>query len=189
MHQKTKTEVFAIVRTETLAAHRLEDVAEARDGCRDAYTRLILSVESKMYRIARSILRQDADCSDALQEALLRGWKSISRLRDPQLFEPWLMRILVRECYRIAKKRRPQEEYLDARIHHDPDIAWHMDMRSALDMLPEHERIALVMHYNLDYSVKTMSNILKTPEGTVKTWLSRGRKHLIDIWKEDMHEN
>ena len=48
----------------------------------------------------------DADCADAIQEALLRAWLQLPKLRNHQLFEHWLVRIVLRECYRITKRRK-----------------------------------------------------------------------------------
>lgn len=161
-----------------------KDVEKACFGDQHAFERLIAKAENKMYRIARTILRQDADCADATQEALFRAWKSLPGLRDKSLFEPWLMRILVRECYRLIGRNKQLETFVPE--IHEPQGNWEfgVDMRRALDRLPVHERMVLMLHYTLDYSIKDVASILKIPAGTVKSRLYRGREHMARIWKE-----
>jgi len=166
------------------------NVSKACMGDDKAYERLIIPLENKMYRVARSVLFSDSDCCDAIQETLLRAWKKIPQLKDKTLFEPWLMRILVHECYRTARKNKryeqtPFNDELLFEIQESPaDLDLSMDLRRMLDTLPPHERMALILYYTLDYKVKDIAGILDIPEGTVKSQLSRGRSHLAKKLKE-----
>ena len=70
--------------------------------------------ERKLYRIARTMLSSDADCEDAVQEALLKAWAKIHTLRESAWFETWLVRILINECRQIWRKRpRAEVELID----------------------------------------------------------------------------
>ena len=62
------------------------------------YMMRVRSMERKLYRIAHAILWSDADCADAIQEAVFKGWMKKSGLRDERYFETWLVRILINEC-------------------------------------------------------------------------------------------
>jgi len=163
-----------------------DDVNKACTGDQRAFERLILKLENKLYRVARTVLLQDADCADAIQETLLRAWKRIPQLQDQALFEPWLMRILIRECYRLLKRNRRYEKYIyhEREVAADPEVS--LDMRRILDTLPTHERVVLLLHYALDYGVKEISVMLRIPVGTVKSRLARARSHLSQKWKEDI---
>ena len=55
----------------------------------------VRQMEGKMYRMARSMLRSDSDCCDALQNAVFAAWRKLPSLREEAQFEPWLMRILL----------------------------------------------------------------------------------------------
>ena len=57
--------------------------------------------ERRLYRVARTMLRSDADCEDAVQEALLKAWSKLGSLREEQFFETWLIRILINECRKL----------------------------------------------------------------------------------------
>jgi RNA polymerase sigma-70 factor (ECF subfamily) len=161
------------------------DAVKAFSENKKEFERLILPLENKMYRVARTVLHSDADCADAIQEALLRAWKKMPQLKDGSLFEPWLMRILLRECYRLIGRNKNQGNVLAFEEAYSGDIDLSLDMRRMLDTLPYHERIVLILHYTLDYGVKEVADMLSIPQGTVKSRLARGRQHLAEKIKEE----
>lgn len=140
---------------------------------RAEYTERVRACERRLYRVARTMLHSEADCEDAVQEALLRAWAKLYTLREPAYFETWLIRILINQCRQLCR-RRPAEvvalpEDLPAAEADDSDLL------DALLALPEKPRIALELHYIEGYSVKACARMLAVPEGTVKWRLSRGR--------------
>jgi RNA polymerase sigma-70 factor (ECF subfamily) len=153
-------------------------------GDKTAYSKLILGMEHKLYRISRSVLRDDADCADAIQEALIRAWLRISSLRDPALFEHWLARILLRECYRIAKKTNRYDIRNETPAHADPDHAQRMAVEDAVYKLKADLRAPLILHHMMGYKVYEVAKMLSIPEGTVKSRLLRARQNLKSIIKE-----
>jgi RNA polymerase sigma-70 factor (ECF subfamily) len=160
------------------------EVTKACAGDQKAFERLIVPLENKMYRVARTVLLRDADCADAMQEALLRAWSKMPQLQDGALFEPWLMRILVRECYRLLRRNKPAENIMFDEYADTADLELSIDLRRVTDTLPPHERMVLVLHYTMDYGVKDVAKILRIPIGTVKSRLARGRHHLAQKLKE-----
>ena len=83
-----------------------ELVELARQGNRDAYDVLMTQVIDHLYRIARLILRDYDLAEDAVQEALVRCWRDLPRLREPDRFDAWLNRILLHAVTDEARKRR-----------------------------------------------------------------------------------
>lgn len=83
-----------------------EDVRKAQQGDRDAFTRLIKNMEGNLYRIASSILKSDQEKLDAAQEAIIKAYVSLPTLNHPRFFKTWMIRILIRECMRIARSRK-----------------------------------------------------------------------------------
>ena len=69
------------------------------------YTSRVRAIETKLYRCAKCILKNDTDAADAVQEALLSAWRNLSSLRNEDYFETWLIRIVINECKRLIKKR------------------------------------------------------------------------------------
>ena len=72
----------------------------------DEYMSRVLGMERKLYRIAHSLLWNDADCADAIQEAITKGWMKKATLREVCFFETWLVRILINECRNIQRREK-----------------------------------------------------------------------------------
>ena len=138
----------------------------------------------RLHRISYLILGREADCEDAVQEALLRAWTRLSSLRDECYFETWLIRILINESRRILKKRmaHPTEELpLSLAAPEPPDRALH----DALLKIESKFRIPVVLHYLEGYGVREIAGILSLPESAVKFRLRRGRELLRIELKEE----
>lgn len=69
-------------------------------------TSLVALREQKLFRISRTLLASAVDCEDAIQETLLRAWRHAGDVRDEKYFDTWLIRILINECRRVARKGR-----------------------------------------------------------------------------------
>ena len=91
-----------------------ELVELARDGDRDAYDVLMTQVIDHLFRIARLILRDVDSAEDAVQEALVRCWRDLPRLREPDRFDAWLNRILLHAVTDEARRRRRLQRERDA---------------------------------------------------------------------------
>lgn len=68
------------------------------------FTELVMEREQKLYRISRTLLFGAADREDAIQETLLRAWRHLGSVRDEKYFDTWLIRILINECRRVARR-------------------------------------------------------------------------------------
>lgn len=128
-----------------------------------------------LYRIARTILRNDEDCKDALQETVLKAWENRQKLRDAALAATWITRILINECRAFGRRRRKYVLHADVWVSgsqppEDPAL------REALDRMPEKLRLPLILHYLEGYSYREISFILGVPNTTVRSRLSRARK-------------
>src|SRR6187455_74646 len=81
-------------------------IERARGGDRDAFGQLAAQEIDRLYAIARLILRDSDLAQDAVQEALIRCWRQMPKLRDADRFDGWLYRILVRAASDQASSRR-----------------------------------------------------------------------------------
>ena len=136
------------------------------------FTRRAQACERKLYRVARTLLRRDADCEDAVQQALLLAWSKRDSLRQPQYFDTWLVRILINECRAIGRRLARE----GALLRQDPGAAVEeFPLFDALMALPNRHRIVMELHYVEGYSVAETARMLAIPEGTIKWRLSRGR--------------
>jgi RNA polymerase sigma-70 factor, ECF subfamily len=144
------------------------------------------------YRVARGVLRNDADAEDVAQEALLRAYRRFDRLRDPQRFRGWLVRIAFRlalDRARSAKRREVREtEWAQPSRRPAPPTAEELAASSeyqahfdrALDELPEKLRLVLLLTAMEGHTLEEVAAMLALPVGTVKSRLFVGRKKLAE---------
>ncbi|WP_025691261.1 sigma factor [Paenibacillus zanthoxyli] len=77
-----------------------QEVKLAKQGDREAFIRLTRQIENGLYNTARAMVKKDEDIADALQETILKAYKSLDTLREPGFFKTWVYRILINECNR-----------------------------------------------------------------------------------------
>ena len=158
-----------------------ELVLRAKSGDHDAFAALATAAFDRLHRTAWLILRSDDRASDAVQEALLAAWLHIPAVRDPDRFDAWLHRLLVRACYRAAgrvKRRGVVEIQMEA-----PDTHAYRDTQEATAMrdqlergfrrLTPEQRAALVVHHYLGLPDGEAAVVLDIALGTFKSRLHR----------------
>jgi len=139
----------------------------------------VTAAEAMLYHISKTILKNDSDCADAVQEAIITAYSKLHSLRDDRFFKSWLCRILINECYQICranKKVVPLEDYMEA--EYSMEQRNNLGLFNAIMELKKDLRLVIVLHYIEGFRTKEMADILKISEGTVKSRLSRARKEL-----------
>ena len=162
-----------------------KDVQLAKRGDQEAFIRLIRSSEESMYRIAKAIVKTDADCADAMQEAILKAYHSIGSLREIAFFKTWLLRILINQCKEMVRRRAkvvPMQEFLE-RGQEAPYER--VELQEAVDSLSEELRLLVTLYYFEDVPVKEIAAMLGLPDGTVKSKLARARQQLARFFGEE----
>ena len=163
-----------------------ELVRRAQNGDREAFGMVVREVIARLYASARLILRDPERAQDAVQEALLEAWRDMPGLRDPDRLDAWLHRLLVRSCYRLAKRdRRRQITEIPLAFDHDratidglEGIGLRDELDRALARLSPDQRTILVLAYYADLSLADVSAALGIPIGTAKSRLHRAANAL-----------
>lgn len=154
------------------------DVQLACSGDRDAFARLIREMQNELYGMARTLLNKDEDCADAIQEAILKAYRGIPKLREPAYFRTWLLRILIHECqqlYRKEKRTSPSDKLPDQKaLSTETDL----DLQAAVERLEEPLRTLVKLHYFADLPLSQLSEMMDISEGTLKSRLHRARRYL-----------
>lgn len=157
-----------------------ELVLRARNGDHDAFAVLAAGAFDRLHRTARLILHSDDRAADAVQESLMAAWLHIRAVRDPDRFDAWLHRLLVRSCHDELRKnrRRPVEvELTEIGMSHPTDEARSFDERDELERgfrrLDADQRLVVVLHYYLDLPLPEVASMLGVPVGTAKSRLHR----------------
>lgn len=146
------------------------------------YEAIIADCLPLLYRVARTILINDQDCADAVQEAILRGWTKRAQLRDPKLIRPWLARITVNECRNLQRRAHRQRKAVEAAMadlqsRPQPSRA-RTDLEAAMTELPEKYRLPLVLYYSEKCTVREIACIMNIPEGRLRERMRTARKLL-----------
>jgi RNA polymerase sigma-70 factor (ECF subfamily) len=155
-------------------------VEQAMAGDQEAFAELARLSVRKLYAIARLILRDSERAEDACQEALVAAWRQLSALRDPDRFDAWLRRMLIRACYHEAH-REDQQRRIQVRVRpiamqsSDPGttVADQDELERGFSRLTPDQRALVVLHYYLGLPLQETSEILGIPIGTVKSRLFR----------------
>ncbi len=166
-------------------------VLRAQQGDRVAFELLVAPRLRRLLRLTASIVSNEADASDAVQEACLRAWRELPRLRDTDRFEAWLWQIAVNACRSaLRSRRRMQVREIDVEsaiegahlVNPKPpfdDGVSEVDLvRRAFRRLDPDKRTILVLHHVEERSIADIADLLAIPEGTAKWRLFSARKAL-----------
>ena len=153
----------------------------------EEFAKIVTDTAAVMYRVSKSILKNDEDCEDAVQEAIAKAFSKLWSLKNESFAKTWLIRIVINECYSILRKKKIAF-YNEEITLEEADSNDYSELYKALNELPADYRVTVVLYYIEGYSVKETAQILKVTEGTVKSRLSRGRKKLRGFLEEDYNE-
>lgn len=175
-----------------------ELVSRAARGDEMAFEAIMRRHNQLMFRTARSILKNDMEAEDAVQEAYLRAWRALGNFRSEAKLSTWLVRIVINEALGRARRTTAQVIPLDVAMYSmDPEIqsslteapdqgpenlAMRAQMRELLeariDLLPESFRTVFMLRAVEEMSVEEVSQMLRIPEATVRTRFFRARSLL-----------
>ncbi|WP_243421232.1 sigma-70 family RNA polymerase sigma factor [Pseudoflavonifractor phocaeensis] len=147
------------------------------------FTERAQKARGKLYRAALLTLGSQTAAIDAVDEAVYKGYLSYHKLRQPQFFDTWLVRILINVC-RDELRRRSRElavERLPETAGEDFDA---LPLKEAIRRLPEELREVIILRYFSGFTLEETAQTLGLPRGTVST---RQRKALA-LLKLDLTE-
>ncbi|MEA5019910.1 MAG: sigma-70 family RNA polymerase sigma factor [Gordonibacter sp.] len=167
----------------------------AQRGDSDAFAALFEQHKLPLWKAAVAVLGSVDDAADALQETTIKAWRAIPRFEGRSHLSTWLMRILLRTCYDLLRKRRRETPYAPEGFSgepaakglvfdeqqaivggkHRPDHDVIIDVRDAIGKLSSDDRLLLTLFYANDYPVSQVAEIMNLSDGAVRTRLTRAR--------------
>ena len=115
----------------------------------------IKKLENGMYRLSYSILKNDADAQDAVQEAIYKSYKNLENLKDKRKFKPWIYKIVTNTSFEILKNT---QNYLDIEEENiqseNVDIETNITLWNAVQNLKQPYRTVITLFYYEDMSIK-----------------------------------
>jgi len=153
-------------------------VVRARGGDHDAFTALVDLTIARLDAAARLILRDPELARDAVQETLIRAWRDLPGLRDPDRFDAWLHRLAVNSCLDLARRRRRrvvEVELEQIDMPSSSDFAGGVADRELLDRalqrLDPRHRAVVVLHFYLGMPLSEVAVAMGIPLGTAQSRL------------------
>jgi RNA polymerase sigma-70 factor (ECF subfamily) len=160
----------------------------------------------RLFRVARTILKDDADAEDALQDAYVQAYRKLDAFRGEAELATWLTRIVINQALMRVRKRSRERvvvpfanrredaaqelEVADQHAESPSDAALRGEVRRLLeeriDELPEAFRTVFVMREVEDMSARETAEALDIPEATVRTRLFRARALLREALDRDI---
>ena len=161
-------------------------VVRAREGDRDAFSELVTRSIGRLTAVARMILRDEFAAQDAVQDALIEAWRSIRGLREPERFDAWSRRLVVRSCFKAAR-RSGRMHAVEIRLTPadepaipagERSLQVHDQLERGLAQLSTEHRAVVVLVYYLDLPLAEAAQAMGVPVGTAKSRLNRATRAL-----------
>jgi len=158
-------------------ANEREIYRAAIHGDREAFEMIIRTQSRALFSIAYGILQNREEAEDAVQDALVKAWKSRWRVRDPEKFPAWLCMIARHRARDVFRKRRPVSQEMEGAAPSAPtsssDQGLDRQLHSALATLPDLHRAAISLRYFEEMDYATIENRLGLSNGSLRGILGR----------------
>jgi RNA polymerase sigma factor (sigma-70 family) len=165
----------------------------------EAFGGLVRSFQDMAFACAYAVLGDFHLAEDAAQEAFLSAWQKLSQFRQPEAFPGWFRRIVLTECHRLRRGKRPQSVPLDDGVSAPSTLGNPQmtveggEVKKAvfveIEKLPENERIIVTLFYLKEQSHRDIRAFLEVPTTTVAKRLYSARVRLrgkmTDRFKND----
>jgi RNA polymerase sigma-70 factor (ECF subfamily) len=154
-----------------------------------AFERLVERYYQRIDRLAQQVVRQPMAAEDITQECFLRAYRALPRFRGDASFYSWLYRITINLCLNYLRRQTHQvsteqdsKGYTLSSID-DPALVLETQererlIRGAIDTLPAHYRVAIILRDLEGLSYQEIADILSIPLGTVKSRINFGKRLL-----------
>jgi len=164
-------------------------VARCRRGDESAMAALVAKHRRRLIRVAANVLRDAHEAEDVAQEAFVKAFREINRLRDDRAFSSYIYRICVRLCMDRLRAKRSQPGIVDmAQNCEGPAVETRVLVEKLLTKLSPELRATLVLREMEQLSYEEVAEVLHVPVGTVRSRLHTAREKFRAIWQEAMKE-
>lgn len=166
-----------------------EKVLRARHGDDNAFSDLIRERKEILYRTAFTYVKNRDDALDIVSETIYKAYISIKKLKEPQFFNTWLIRILINTSLDHIKRSKKILPFKGDIAINEPitsrDSVELLDLYYAVDKLDPKYKTIVILKYFQDFTLGQIAEVLECPIGTVKTYLHKALKELRIELKEE----
>jgi RNA polymerase sigma-70 factor, ECF subfamily len=161
---------------------KIDLVKKAINGDEKAFEKLVKTESERLYKTAYLYVRNKEDALDVLQESIYKAFVSIEKVKQPEYFNTWLTKILIRTAFDLLRKKK--KVVLDENImsNYSPesrkDVEGKIDLITAISTLKHDYQTVIILFYYHDLPIRSISETMELPENTVKTYLRRAKIEL-----------
>jgi RNA polymerase sigma factor (sigma-70 family) len=169
-----------------------EIIEKIKKGDTSAFRLLVEKYKDVSFSLACSILKDEQEAEDALQESFIKVYKNIKSFRGQSSFSTWLYRIVVNTCITIAKKHEKHQLLVDVDSENDVELS-HIEtgieklialerteiINKALDTIKSDEALLLRLFYLAELDLREIMKVTGFKESKIKVTLFRARKSLF----------
>ena len=142
-----------------------------------------------MYYLAYSIVKNKDDASDVINESILKAYEKLDKLKNEEVFKSWILRIVHNTAIELIRKNKDviniEEVNNTLEVKESSDVETKLTLRDAINKLKNPYREVIILFYYEDFSTEKISKITNSNIITVRKQLSRARKQLKAILKEE----
>jgi RNA polymerase sigma-70 factor, ECF subfamily len=159
-------------------------------GCQTSMLELVQRFQGQVFGLCYRMLGKREDAEDAAQETFIRVLRSLARWDEARDFEPWLLAIAGNRCRTALanRRRKPAADNLDdvPPVAAESDRNSHLaeEVQRALEQVRDEYRQAFVLFHEHEKSYGEIAEMMGVPLGTIKTWVHRARRDLMDQLKQ-----
>lgn len=171
----------------TLAAQNRDEeatlVLRTRQGDENALRELVDRHRLRLVRTASNVLRDPVEAEDVAQEAFIKAFRELPKLRDDRAFSSFIYRICIRLCVDRLRLKRPETSPLEPSIKVvTTSIENKVLVERLLQKLPNDLRTTLVLREVDQLSYEEVAQVMKVPVGTVRSRLHTARERFRALW-------
>ena len=151
---------------------------------KEALGELILSSERQLYATAKTILSDDQDCADAIQESIVKAFSKIDTLKKDRYAKTWLMRILINECYNIARRinvNEPLDEGYAENMKQPKENRDYSELYRAVNELKEELRIPVILYYMEEFNIREIAKTAEMTYSSVQDDYGNGKNYIPSL--------
>ncbi len=163
-----------------------QTVDAARHGDAEAFVRMLKHYDNRLRALAFRVLRDPVLMDDALQDASIKAYQSLTGFRGDSEVGTWLYRITYTTCLDYLRRERRfqvltnEDALADLSCDNDPCelVTRWAELEDALDRLPVEQRVLVILVHQYGYDYRTAAEVVGVPEGTVSSRLAAARTRL-----------
>lgn len=156
---------------------------------KDFFCEQIKLYEKAMYFLAFSMVRNETDAAEIISESIYRAYKNLDSLKNKNAFKPWILKIVHNTCVDYIRKNTTIISFSDdiepVNDGTENEIVTALSLKEAVNSLKLPYRTVVILYYYENMSIPEIAKITNTTGIAVKQRLSRARKQLYQILKED----